>query len=114
MVRGIHKSTPKQDVRENSAGFGVRDRNVWEICEDWYDENYYSSLNITETLDNPKGPKKWNYPMEPMDPKRVIRGGSFLCNDSYCSSYRVSARMPYSQETGMSHTGFRCVKDITQ
>ena len=44
--------------------------------------------------------------------KRVIRGGSYLCNDSYCSSYRVSARMPYSQETGMSHVGFRCVKDI--
>ena len=72
-----------------------------------------STINKYEIQDNPKGPETWNYPLEPLDPKRVIRGGSFLCNDSYCSSYRVSARMPYSQETGMSHTGFRCVKDIT-
>jgi len=97
-------------------GYGLYDMagNVWEICEDWYDENYYFSFDLSETQDNPKGPETWNYPMEPMDPKRVIRGGSFLCNDSYCSSYRVSARMPNSQDTGMSHTGFRCVKDITQ
>ena len=43
---------------------------------------------------------------------RVLRGGSFLCNDSYCSGYRVSRRMRSSPDTGLSHTGFRCVKDI--
>ena len=113
-VDGFDGVAPVMQYEPNGYGLYDMAGNVWEICEDWYDENYYSSLNITEVQDNPKGPKTWNYPMEPMDPKRVIRGGSFLCNDSYCSSYRVSARMPYSQETGMSHTGFRCVKDITQ
>ena len=93
-------------------GYGLYDMagNVWEICSDWYDERYYSSLDNNKAIDNPKGPETWYYPIEPYDPKRVIRGGSFLCNKSYCSSYRVSARMPYSQDTGMNHTGFRCVK----
>ena len=110
---GFEGVAPVMQYEPNGYGLYDMAGNVWEICEDWYDENYYSSLNLTEIQDNPQGPQTWNYPMEPMDPKRVIRGGSFLCNDSYCSSYRVSARMPYSQDTGMSHTGFRCVKDVT-
>jgi hypothetical protein len=42
-------------------------------------------------------------------PKRTIRGGSFLCNDSYCSSYRPSARMHTSPDSATNHQGFRCV-----
>ncbi|MEM1009916.1 MAG: SUMF1/EgtB/PvdO family nonheme iron enzyme, partial [Myxococcota bacterium] len=48
-------------------------------------------------------------PNDPYAPKKVQRGGSFLCNDSYCSSYRVSARMSGSPDTGLNHNGFRCV-----
>jgi formylglycine-generating enzyme required for sulfatase activity len=39
----------------------------------------------------------------------VVKGGSFLCADSYCSRYRPAARRPQMIDTGMSHVGFRCV-----
>jgi formylglycine-generating enzyme required for sulfatase activity len=109
---GYILTAPVMKYPANKYGLYDMAGNVWEICSDWYDANYYKTLSKNELTINPKGPKTWNYPREPNDPKKVVRGGSFLCNDSYCSSYRVSARMPYSKDTGMSHTGFRCVKDI--
>jgi formylglycine-generating enzyme required for sulfatase activity len=42
-------------------------------------------------------------------PRKVIRGGSFLCADSYCLRYRPAARRPQPVDTGMSHIGFRCI-----
>lgn len=42
-------------------------------------------------------------------PRKVIKGGSFLCADSYCQRYRPAARRPQMVDTGMSHIGFRCV-----
>ena len=52
-----------------------------------------------------------NEPMDPYTPKRSLGGGSFLCNDSYCSGYRVARLMKSSPDTGLEHTGFRCVRD---
>ena len=109
---GYLLTSPVMNYPANKYGLYDMAGNVWEICSDWYDANYYKLLSKNELTINPKGPEIWKYPKEPNDPKKVVRGGSFLCNDSYCSSYRVSARMPYSIDTGMSHTGFRCVKDI--
>jgi sulfatase modifying factor 1 len=42
-------------------------------------------------------------------PRKVIKGGSYLCADSYCMRYRPAARRPQMIDTGMSHIGFRCV-----
>jgi len=111
-IDGYEGLAPVMTYKANGYGLYDMAGNVWEICSDWYDENYYQRCLDELIINNPSGPDTWYYPREPQDPKRVVRGGSFLCNDSYCSSYRVSARMPYSQDTGMSHTGFRCVKDL--
>ena len=109
---GFINTSPVGSYPPNDYGLYDMSGNVWEWCSDYYNDSTYNLDKIKGIAINPKGAENPYDEQEPLTEKRIMRGGSFLCNDSYCSGYRVSRRMSASYDTGLSHTGFRCVKDI--
>ena len=73
--------------------------NAWEWCADWFSPAFHRD----GPRDNPTGP--------PSGQSRVIRGGSYLCHESYCNRYRVGARSSNTPDSATGNMGFRCVVD---
>jgi formylglycine-generating enzyme len=95
-------------------GFGLYDTagNVWEWVSDWYRPDYFRTLAATGGMArNPKGPADSVDPSEPGVKKKVMKGGSFLCTDQYCSRYMPGGRGKGEPDSGTNHVGFRCVRD---
>lgn len=112
-------------------GYGLHEvcGNVWEWTTDWFapkhtgadpgvdtgpDQGADPGKPSCCTADNPRGPgKEGSYdPHQPgiLIPRRVVKGGSFLCAPSYCRRYRPAARHAQMIDTGTSHIGFRCIR----
>lgn len=110
---GFIATAPVRSFPPNGYGLYDMAGNVWEWCQDKYHYQAYSLTRGEKVLRDPSGPEQSFDPAEPTIPKRVIRGGSFLCDESYCTGYRVSRRMKSSEDSGFNHTGFRCASDVT-
>ncbi|MEC3906082.1 formylglycine-generating enzyme family protein [Tamlana sp. 2201CG12-4] len=107
---GFERTAPVKSYLPNDFGLFDMAGNVWEFTSDWYNLRYYDERATSNTAAiNPTGATKPYNPNNPYIEEKVIKGGSFLCSDSYCASYRVSSRMGTSLDSSSEHVGFRTV-----
>lgn len=109
---GYEWTAPVGAFAANGYGLHNMAGNVWEWTTDWY-QDHGQIVKACCTLDNPRGGNR-EASVDPRTPqiaipRKVMKGGSYLCAPNYCRRYRPAARMPQPVDTSTCHLGFRCV-----
>jgi formylglycine-generating enzyme len=113
-TRGYERTSPVGSFPANGYGLFDMIGNVWEWTTDWYSTRHpVDAAKPCCISQDPRGGTLAGSldPAQPAVniPRRVVKGGSFLCAPSYCRRYRPAARHAQMVDSGMSHIGFRCV-----
>ena len=106
---GYDRSAPIKTYPPNGYGLYDTAGNVWEWTADLYRDDRHVQLARQGLVHNPSGPDTAADVVNRGAPSRVMKGGSYLCHVDYCESYRPSARRGTPPDTGLQHTGFRCI-----
>ena len=109
---GFETTSPVRQFPPNTFGLYDMIGNVWEWTTDWYATRHRAKGHGCCVLVNPRGgERETSYdPQIPVRiPRKVMKGGSFLCAPNYCRRYRPAARMAQPIDTSTCHLGFRCV-----
>ncbi|PZE32865.1 formylglycine-generating enzyme family protein [Curtobacterium sp. MCSS17_006] len=101
---GFLTTAPVRTFEPNGYGVWQTVGNVWEWCADVFDVRTYARDAAAGTVTDPTGPN-----VVTPDAPRVMRGGSYLCHDSYCNRYRNAARSQNTPDSSMGNAGFRTV-----